>query len=100
MASFRLRKAARADLVRIGVESRKGWGDAQMRRYLADLDRAFHTLAEMPLIGHAADEVKPDYRCLREGRHLIFYKLTEAGDVDIIRILHARMAHETHLDDE
>lgn len=100
MPTFRLRAAAERDLINIGLESRARWGEAQMRRYLTELDRAFHTLAEMPGPGLPVDEVRPGYRRLRQGSHLIFYLPTEAGDVDIVRVLHERMDYENLLDDD
>jgi toxin ParE1/3/4 len=99
MPTFRLREGAEKDLIQIGVSGREQWGEAQMRLYLVELDRAFHMLAEMPSMGTPADEVKPGYRRLRQGSHLIFYRLTESRDVDIVRVLHERMDYESHLEE-
>ncbi len=99
MATFKLRESAENDLVQIGIESREQFGHVQMQRYLTQLDGAFHVLAASPRIGRAIDDVRRGVRRFPQGSHLIFYRLTEAGDVDIIRILHASMDHEAHLDD-
>jgi toxin ParE1/3/4 len=100
MAAFKLRQSAESDLVAIGIESRELFGEAQMRRYIGQLDSAFHTLAEAPRIAREVDEVKPSMRRFPQGSHLIFYGLTEAGDADIVRILHASLDHEVELEDE
>ncbi len=39
----------------------------------------------------ACDHIRPGYRYLPEGAHLIFYRVTRDGTVDIVRIVHKRM---------
>jgi toxin ParE1/3/4 len=98
MATFTLRVTAENDLIEIGLQGRQQWGEALMQRYITNLDQAFHAPPNMPQIGRACPEVKPGYRRFQQGSHIIFYRLTEVGDVDIVRILHERMDHENHLD--
>lgn len=49
MGSFILRQKAMDDLLSIGRYTRKEWGKAQQIRYLTQLDRAFHDLADSPV---------------------------------------------------
>jgi toxin ParE1/3/4 len=103
MPSFRLRAAAVEDLFEIGLRSRDIWGDAQMQRYLAKLDHAFHLLADAPELGSRCADIHPEYRRLAQGSHVIFYQVTQDGTVDVVRILHERMLPDHHLtadDDE
>lgn len=100
MSSFRVRESAENDLFEIGLESREKWGDAQIERYIGLLVRAFHLLADMPELGKACDDIRPGWRRLPEGSHVIFYRIAEDGVVDIIRVLHSRMDPELHLDQE
>jgi toxin ParE1/3/4 len=90
VARYRLTRAAREDLAEIGRYSGRRWGAAQRRAYLARLDARMDQLVDHPQIGVARDDLRPGYRCLREGRHLIFYRLA-AATVEIVRIVHQRM---------
>lgn len=96
MARYRLTRAARQDLAEIGRYTERRWGGAQRRAYLAQLDARMDLLVDHPQMGMARDDVRPGYRCLREGRHLIFYR-GAAGTVEIVRVLHQRMDVRRHL---
>jgi len=99
MASFRLTAKAKADLRAIGRYTQKTWGREQRNRYLALLDGSFRDLANNPWKGRSCDDIRPGYRKLPVGRHLIFYRQAEDA-IAIIRILHERMDIETHLAEE
>ncbi|BAC92057.1 type II toxin-antitoxin system RelE/ParE family toxin [Gloeobacter violaceus] len=73
-------------------------GGAQRNNYLAKLDASFQLLAQEPQRGRACDELRPGYRKYHVGRHLIFYRESEAG-LEIIRVLHERMDIDSHLED-
>jgi toxin ParE1/3/4 len=49
MGMFILTQKAKDDLLGIGRYTRKQWGKVQQRRYLTQLDSAFHDLADKPL---------------------------------------------------
>ncbi len=80
----------------IGRYTQKKWGHEQCNKYLAKLDASFHTIASEPDIGLACDEIRSGYRKYHVGRHLIFYRQTDAH-IEIVRILHDRMDVETHM---
>jgi len=96
MARYRLTRAAREDLAEIGRYTERRWGVAQRRAYLAQLDARMELLVDHPQMGTARDDVRRGYRCLREARHLIFYRAA-AGTVEIVRVLHQRMDVRRHL---
>jgi plasmid stabilization system protein ParE len=48
--------------------------------------------------GTPCDDLSPGYWRFREGRHVIFYRLS-VRTVDVIRILHERMLPRRHLAD-
>jgi toxin ParE1/3/4 len=101
MASYRVRESASSDLYEIGLEMLEAWDDASaVERYLAQLVDAFDSLAVMPELGKACDEVGRGWRCLPGGEHLIYYKLTAEQIVDIVRVLHMRMDPDRLLDDQ
>jgi len=45
--------------------------------------------------GKPCDEIRPGYRKFPQGSHLIFYRNGSDGVIEIIRILHGSMDHET-----
>lgn len=92
---FRVSRAARQDLLRIGRFTERKWGKAKRNHYLGQLDEAFELISQNDSIGNICDEISPGYRKFPEGSHLIYYRVTDM--VEIIRILHGRMDPESHL---
>ncbi|WP_370694209.1 type II toxin-antitoxin system RelE/ParE family toxin, partial [Klebsiella pneumoniae] len=80
---FRVSRAARKDLLRIGRFTEQRWGTAKRNHYLGQLDDAFDLIGENDSIGIVCDEVVPGYRKFPEGSHVIFYRVTDM--VEIIR---------------
>ncbi|MCQ8119951.1 type II toxin-antitoxin system RelE/ParE family toxin [Methylomonas sp. WSC-7] len=72
---------------------------SRLTRYLALLDQSFHDLVINPLIGRDCSEILPGYRKLPIGKHLVFYRQLTPDQIEIVRVLHARMDSETHLID-
>ncbi|QXP85651.1 type II toxin-antitoxin system RelE/ParE family toxin [Methylococcus sp. ANG] len=97
MPRFVLTNKAKADLKSIGRHTADTWGREQRNRYLASLDGAFHEPAADPFKGGDCGAVRPGYRKLRVGRHIVFYRLLNAGCIEIVRVLHERMDVECHL---
>lgn len=96
MPGFRLTKAAKADMRGIGRYTRKRWGRDQAHRYLGDLDDCYHRLAEKPDLGRAYSDLPPYWRIL-QGKHAVFYRVTEDSNLLVVRVLHAQMLPELHL---
>lgn len=97
MGSFILRQKATEDLLAIGRYTRKQWGKVQQRRYLTQLDSAFHDLADKPGLGRACDDIQEGYFKYGVGKHVIFYRHAGKERIEIVRILHGRMDIEQHL---
>ena len=95
MLPFRLTQKAKDDLKRIGRFTQQKWGREQRNRYLSRLDNGFQMVARQPEIGKPCDYIRPGYRKLHIGRHLIFYRQSDTH-IDIVRILHDRMDVENH----
>ncbi len=48
-------------------------------------------------MGRERPEIKPGYRSIAEGKHVIFYRVGDSG-IEILRILHERMDIEHRLE--
>ena len=92
---FRISRAARQDLLRIGRFTERRWGKAKRNHYLGQLDEAFALIGKNDSIGNICDEIYPGYRKFPEGSHVIYYRVTDM--VEIIRILHERMDPDLYL---
>lgn len=96
MTEYRLRPAARSDLERIWHETRSDWSERQADAYVEQIFGAFAVLAEFPMSGKDASDIRAAYRQQRCGAHVIFYR-PETYGVEIVRVLHGRMLAELHL---
>jgi toxin ParE1/3/4 len=90
-ANYVIRQQAAQDLEEIWLYSMQQWGVKQADRYLASLLSRFSWLAENPYSGKHREDIKTGYYSFSEGKHLVFYKLTDTGGIDIIGIPHQRM---------
>jgi len=90
---------AKQDLFAIEKYTREKWGDRQADVYLAQIENRLLCLLEAPYLGTARPDVSDGYRCLPEGRHLIFYRV-ESEVVNILGVPHANMDLERHLEAE
>jgi len=96
---LRITDKAKEDLAEIDGYTRENWGNHQADTYMAELENRFVSLLGTPYLGSARPEVSQGYRCLPEGKHLIFYRI-EGDVVEILGIPHARMDIERHLERE
>ncbi len=91
MSGFLLSPAARDDLTEIWDYTASRWGVEQAERYFRELTTACQGLADKRLTGRAIDDIRAGYSKLSVGSHYLFYRLTDSGVVDIVRVLHQRM---------
>jgi toxin ParE1/3/4 len=87
---YSLRQQAQDDLESIWLYSFQEWGAEQADQYIRMLLARFTWLSDNPQLGKQRTEIKPGYYCFPEGRHLIFYRITQDG-IDIIGIPHQSM---------
>ena len=84
--SYRLRPLAERDIEEILSYIAKE-SPAAASRWLGALKETFARLADMPKMGLARPEIRPDLRCFAIGNYLIAYREIEGG-VEIVRVLH------------
>ena len=98
MSGFLLSPAARADLAEIWDYTADRWGVEQAERYIRALTTACQALADHRRTGRAIDDIRAGYSKLSVGSHFLCYRFTDAGMIDIVRILHQRMDIPERLD--
>ena len=91
MGSFTLTNKAKADLKSIAIYTQRKWGRPQRVLYLKQYDDAFHQLADAPDMGVMCDFIKQGYRKFPITSHVIYYRIVDDTQIEIIRILHKRM---------
>ena len=104
----RLSEPAEHDYVAILQWTAEQFGRRQASVYRQTLIAALSTLAEDPFApdSHPRDEIHPGLRSLhiarhgRRGRHLILYRLSGQGTIDIVRILPDSMDVGRHVPDD
>lgn len=97
MPGFVLTNAALTDLQSIGRYTAAAWGREQRNRYLALLDSSFHELAANPLKGRDCPEIRPGIGKYAVRRHVVFYRRSDDGCIEIVRVLHERMDMESRI---
>jgi toxin ParE1/3/4 len=94
--SVEFSRLALADLKAISRYTIGKWGAVQALRYVAEIQECTRRIAESPRIGRICNAVKPECRCIEQGRHVIFYR-QRAETIVISRILHRRMLPKKHV---
>ena len=98
MATFRLTRAAEADLLEIAEYTLRTWGEAQCSTYLARLEDYCQRLADHTILGRPCNNIRPGLRRGEQGKHIVFYRRDGEG-ILVLRILHERMLPGLHLDE-
>lgn len=86
-----LTAAAETDLREIIRYTRKQWGDAQVRSYIAKLERAIARLAIGQGVFRDMSALYPALRMLHCEHHYVFCLPLEDAPALVIAILHERM---------
>jgi toxin ParE1/3/4 len=82
--------------VGIAAYSQREWGKKQKEAYLGQIRVKFDELRISPDIGVPRDDIAHGLRARPIGRHIIYYRATEAGLV-VVRLLHQSMDPTRHL---
>lgn len=87
---FTLSEEALSDLRRVGRYTQKEYGVKRRKKYLAQLDKRFIQLSKSPHLGRERPEIKPGYKNVVEGKHVIFCRMKDIN-IEILRVLHGNM---------
>ncbi|MBK8500820.1 MAG: type II toxin-antitoxin system RelE/ParE family toxin [Saprospiraceae bacterium] len=87
MATFRIAEKAKQDLRSIWNYTYETWTAKQADTYLKELMNEFITIARDPQKGRNYEELDAGFFGVKRNKHVIFYRITETGEVEIIRVL-------------
>ena len=96
---YRLSPLAERDLEEIWFYTFENWSAEQADRYHNQIMAAIEGLVNGSRQGRPIDDIRPGYRKLAVASHFLFYRITDAGLIDIIRVLHQRMDAASRLQD-
>lgn len=88
---MKVSRAAIDDLHTIATFTERRWGHKQRNAYIARFKKAFAALSGNPMLGVACEGIRPGYRKLLVGQHVVFYLVPAGSAIEIIRILHQEM---------
>jgi toxin ParE1/3/4 len=99
MANYFLTNKAVEDLSRIWDYTYEVWSESQADRYYEVLTSSFGEIAQNSGLGKNYDEIESGILGLSVGKHIVFYRVLQSGDIEILRILHQRMNLKSKLDE-
>ncbi len=99
MTNYLLTAAAEADLRDIIRYTRKYWGDAQVRSYIATLEQGIARLADGRGVIKDMSSLFPDLRMGRYEHHYVFCLARGRDPALIVAIFHERMDLMARLSD-
>ena len=91
MAKVVLRQKAIDDLNNIWNYTFEQWSKNQANKYYELMKFSCKEIGENPNLGRKYFEIRKNLFGLKIGKHIIFYHLISADEIEIIRILHERM---------
>ena len=92
MAKYHLTKKAVLDLDAIWAYTLNAWSEQKADEYYSSLVETFAAIAKRPChLDKEYVEIHPGLYRRSCNKHLVFYRLVENDDIEIVRILHERM---------
>ena len=99
MAKYFLTNKAVEDLSGIWEYTYEVWSENQADKYYELLTSAFEEIVKNPALGKHYDEIAGSILGLRVGKHIVFYRVAQSNNIEIIRILHQRMDLKHRIDE-
>lgn len=95
--NFSLSQKARQDLSEIWNYTAERWSEHQADKYFDSIINACQKIGQGTMPARSFSDILPDLLGIRVGRHLIFFKTSSSGSVEVLRILHESMDHCVHV---
>jgi toxin ParE1/3/4 len=99
MAKYVLTNKAVEDLSKIWEYTYEVWSESQADKYYELLTSSFQEIVQNPELGKNYDEIDKAIFGHRVGKHIVFYRVAQADDIEILRILHQRMDLKNKIDE-
>jgi toxin ParE1/3/4 len=97
MAKFFLTYSALKDLNEIWNYTCETWSEQQADVYYNLIIVTCQKLAANPLLGKKYEKVNRELFSYKAGEHLIFFRIINKTEIEVIRLLHNRMDLKSHL---
>lgn len=91
MANYRISKKAIIDLEKIWLYTYKKWSLEQADRYHNLIINEIEFISRNYNLSRKIDYIRQNYRVSKVKSHLVFFRLSEDGMIEIVRILHQSM---------
>lgn len=91
MAKYVLTNKAVEDLSSIWDYTYEVWSENQADKYYELIISAFEEVAERPDLGKSYEKISKKILGIKVGKHIVFYRTLALKEVEIVRVLHARM---------
>lgn len=91
MAKYVLTNKAVEDLSKIWDYTYEVWSENQADKYYELIIEAFKEIAEIPALGKSYAVLSKEILGFKVGKHIVFYRIQKSKEVEIVRVLHARM---------
>lgn len=95
MTPYVLSPRAQRDVEDIWNYTAQRWSVDQAETYVRALQQALHRLSEEPSRARSCEDIRAGYFKYLVGSHVIFFR-TNAGKIDVSRILHEQMDFGRH----
>ena len=97
MSDVILSPKAKVDLSEIWDYTCREWGAEQAEKYVRDLWNVMQGKTQDLTKSVDISDVRNGYRKVRSGSHVIFFRVSRGGGVEVVRILHQKMDFDRHL---
>lgn len=99
MAKYFLTNKAVEDLAAIWEYTYDTWSERQADKYHEMLTSSFQEILEHPDLGKKYPEIDTNVMGVWVGKHIVFYRMVQSSDIEVLRILHQRMDLKSRMQD-
>ena len=97
--SYKISEKAIEDIENIWLYTVEHWSIEQADRYYNLIFEEIEYITKHFESGKDISSIRKDYRYSKVKSHLIFYRKSKNGTIEIVRVLHERMDIENRLND-
>lgn len=97
MANVILRQEVIDDLNNIWLYTFENWSENQADKYYSMIKLACNSVGINPRVGRDYSSIKKNLLGLNSGKHIIFYFVVSADEIEVVRILHESIDSKNRL---